>query len=147
MISLYGKMTYHTYPAPNYDTDTTGGLINNSWPYFDQWVRDQINALTVKTMITEFGWNPGQMRICGMKQEWIWSGTTGVCRAEDGRDHQFENDIQKFLTGSELHNAEAVNVWIVKGWVDPEDGSVRADGLSPNGTQWWWLHSYQWSNP
>jgi hypothetical protein len=98
-------------------------------------------------MITEFGWNPDQMRDCNMRQEWIWSGSTGSCPAADGLNHEFEDDIHRFLTGPERHNAEAVNVWLVKGWQDPKDQQYHADGLSPNGTQWWWFHSYQWSNP
>jgi hypothetical protein len=148
MIAKYGKMTYHTYPAPNGedDVDGIGGLKNRSWDFMDDWVKTRITNGTVKTMITEFGWNPGQMILCNMKQEWIWSGSAGACPAADGQTHEFEDDIHRFLTGPQLHNAEAVNVWIVKGWTD-ETGTIRADGLSPNGTPWWWLHSYQWSNP
>lgn len=141
MISTYGRMTYHTYPAPNYDSDGAGGIINNSWPWFDSWMQTNINNGSVRSMITEFGWNPGQMQICNLHQYDSWPASgAGSCSANDGRTHTFDNDIGRFLA-YQRHNAEVVAVWIIKGWDD------RADGIDPYGNVRTWLHNYQWSSP
>jgi len=147
MISLYGRMTYHTYPAPNYDADGSGGVINNSWAWFNSWLQGQINASSVRTIITEFGWNPGQMArtdcfgAAGLTQNSTWpsSGSVG-CRAEDGVAHLFENDLARFLA-YHRHGAEAVTVWLVRGW------NTRAVGLDSAGTQKRWFQNYRSSSP
>lgn len=152
MLDLYDRMTYHTYPAPNYDADGAGGIINNSWSWFNSWVQTRVNGGTLRSIITEFGWNPDQMarQDCitagtfpsgGLTQNHSWPATgTSGCKAEDGYVHTFENDIARFLA-NQRHNAEVVAVWIVNGW------STRADGLDANDVAKRWFHNYQWSNP
>ncbi len=139
MIDLYDRMTYHTYPAPRFDSDGSGGVISNSWNWFDSWLQTNINNGSVRSMITEFGWNPGAMPPCGMTQYSTWP-STGSCAANDGYTHTFDNDLSRFLA-YHRHNAEVVAVWIMKGWDD------RADGLDQYGNVRMWLHNYQWSNP
>ena len=141
MISLYGRLTYHTYPAPNYDADGSGGIVNNSWTWFDSWLQTNVTNGTVRSMITEFGWNPGQMPICNLTQYSSWPGSgAGSCSASDGYTHTFDHDVSRFLA-TQRHNAEVVAVWIIKGWSD------RADGLDAYGNVRTWLHNYQWSSP
>ncbi|HQZ91362.1 MAG TPA: hypothetical protein PLR44_15010 [Thermomicrobiales bacterium] len=147
LISLYGRMTYHTYPAPSYDADGSGGVVNNSWNWFNTWLQGRVNSSTVRTMITEFGWNPGQMArtdcfgASGLTQNSTWPSTGSVgCRAGDSVTHLFENDLSRFLA-YHRHNTEAVTVWIVRGW------NNRADGLDSAGLQKRWFQNYQTSSP
>ncbi len=139
MIDRYDRLTYHTYPAPNYDSDGAGGIINNSWPWFDDWLRTNISSGAVRSMITEFGWNPGQMSWCDARQYEAWPTTTG-CAPNDGQTHTFEKDVSRFLA-AHRHGAEVVAVWIVRGWND------AADGLDGAGTPRGWFHAYQYSSP
>jgi hypothetical protein len=145
MIDRYDRLAYHTYPAPNYDTDGAGGIINNSWPWFDDWLRTNVTSGVIRTVITEFGWNPGQMQLCDLHQYDAWPGT-GTCAANDGRTHSFENDLSGFVA-RHRHGAEVVAVWIVRGWIDPTDGATRADGIDQAGNAWPWFHIYQRSSP
>jgi hypothetical protein len=151
MVDLYDRMTYHTYPAPNFDA-VGGTLTNNSWPYFSQWVRDSINNGTVRTMITEFGWNEGQMERADcntgyyMAQHNSWP-TSGNCAASDRPYvHTLDKDLQRFLTSAERHNAEVVAVWMTRGWKTPTNND-RTDGVDQNGNTRTWYHYYQWSSP
>ena len=139
MIDRYDRLTYHTYPAPNYDSDGAGGIINNSWPWFDDWLRTSISSGAVRSMITEFGWNPGQMSWCKAYQHDPWPTTAG-CAPNDGRTHTFANDLSRFLA-AHRHGAEVVAVWIVRGWSD------AADGLDSSGTPRGWFQTYQVSSP
>lgn len=148
MMGLYGRMTYHTYPAPNYDADGSGGIVNNSWSWFNLWVQGQINSGSMRTMITEFGWNPGQMMradcfgAAGLTQNSTWPASSSAgCRAGDGVSHLFESDLNRFLT-YQRHGAEAVTVWLVRGWSDG-----RADGLDSSGLQKRWFQNYRTSSP
>src|SRR5579875_4122847 len=63
--------------------------LNNSWTWFSSWLQTNITNGTVRSMITEFGWNPGQMSICGLTQYDSWPGT-GTCASSDGYTHTFD---------------------------------------------------------
>jgi hypothetical protein len=143
MIGTYDRMTYHTYPAPNYNADGIGGIENNSWTEsFDSWVRNEIDS-GLRTMITEFGWNPGQMTECLAAQHEPWTATQpgpGHCPSGDAQTHLFDEDLDHFLD-HHRHDAEAVMVWITRGW------SEEADGIEDNGDIHDWYHNYQWSSP
>jgi len=154
MISTYGLMTYHTYPAPNYDA-ANGGVTNNSWNKEfsgSTWLTQGINNGTIRTMITEFGWNPGQMglSICNLNEYSQWPNT-GACAANDGYVHTFENDINSFITSpGQLHGANVVAVWIERGGPYKDGNGNRlpdADGLDYYGNTRPWFHNYQFSSP
>jgi hypothetical protein len=168
-----GGFTYHTYPAPNWDIFTGSDRIyNNSWVWgFDGYVQDRVyyifdrnpnDPARWRSMITEFGWNPGQMISCSaplgrtMTHNTDWP-TDGVirpheqrgssCYTMDGRTHRFYTDIDMFLA-TERARAEVVAVWIVRGYTD-ETGLQRADGITSGNPPVVlnWLHRYQWSRP
>jgi hypothetical protein len=147
--STGGGLAYHTYPAPNYDTTASGGITNNSWPWMDPWLQERLDppgggAPPTRSMITEFGWNPGQLGRCGYTQTSIWvaaPGASGVagCSTNDGYTHRFEQDIAYFL-GHQRHRAEVVAVWLIHG------GDGEANGVT-NGILNYWLYTYQRSSP
>lgn len=141
------------FPCCHSNWDGGGGISNNSWPWFNAWVQGEINSGRLRTMITEFGWNPGRMRYvlndfetCDKRQHLPWYGSNTLCPAGDGLTHYFQNDLARFLS-SQRHGAEVVAVWIIRGWTDDVDGQSRAEGLTTTGTVRTWLHEYQWSNP
>ncbi|WP_152541288.1 hypothetical protein [Kallotenue papyrolyticum] len=145
MIDLFDRMTYHTYPAPNFDADGAGGIKNNSQPFFSSWLKTSIENGTVRSTITEFGWNPGQMERpdCNMAQHKIWP-STGTCAASDARTHTFDNDIKRFLA-YHRYRAEAVTVWMLRGW--RHNNIDHTDAIDQNGNTRTWFHNYQWSSP
>lgn len=154
MIDLFDRFTYHTYPAPNHDADGAGGIKNNSWTYFSPWLRTSIDNGSVRSMITEFGWNPGQMirPDCNMAQHKTWPAT-GTCAASDARTHTFDNDIKRFLA-YHRYRAEVVAVWMARGWRTEPDPQTTpptyydtTDGIDQNGNTRTWFHNYQWSSP
>lgn len=153
------------FPAPNWDIFTNSDRIyNNSWVWgFDGYVQDRIYYIydrdptsnaRWRSMITEFGWNPGQMVDCSgplgryltHNTDWPTDGVVRTheqrgssCYTMDGRTHPFYTDIQLFLQ-TERARAEVVAVWIVRGWNDRADGATSSGVLN-------WLHQYQWSSP
>lgn len=154
MFSTYGRMTYHAYPSPNYDGDGAGGLDNNSWNKgFDSWVRTNIGNSSLRSMITEFGWNPIQITsfydghaMCNKYQHQSWPANDAKCPTSDGYTHNFQADVNRFLT-YHRHGAEVVAVWIERGWNDQFDQQDRVNGIDPTGNVRTWLHDYQWSSP
>ncbi len=143
MLTKYARLAYHPYPAPNYDAEATyHGLINNAYVKgFDAWTKTNVDNGTLRSIITEFGWNPGQMTNCGYNQDSTWPGAVGsTCRSNDGYSHKFADDTNKFLL-YQRHGAEVVAAWILGGYNDQENGILS------NGTVTTWLHYYQWSRP
>lgn len=145
MVDLFDRLTYHTYPGPNFDSDGAGGIKNNSWPFFSSWLRTNIDNGSVRSMITEFGWNPGQMERsdCNMAQHKTWP-STGTCAASDARTHTFDNDIKRFLA-YQRYKAEVVAVWMTRGWRN--NNIDHTDAIDQNGSTRPWFHNYQWSSP
>ncbi len=139
MITIYGDFLYHTYPVPNYDA-VGGGLSNNSWPFFSSWLATNLGNGSIPSMITEWGWNPGQMISCGLKQYSTWPAS-GACAAYDGVSHTLSHDVKYFLTTSQRHGAQAVTVWLMRGFDD------KSEGINQAGQPWPWFHNYQFSTP
>lgn len=139
MITIYGDFLYHTYPSPSYDA-VGGGLSNNSWPFFTSWLTTNIGNGSIPSMITEWGWNPGQMINCGLKQYSTWPAS-GACAAHDGVSHTLSHDVKYFLTTSQRHGAQAVTVWLMRGFDD------KSEGIDQSGHPWPWFHAYQFSTP
>jgi len=138
MIYLYGNLSYHAYPAP-WHSGVNGGVNNPVWPRLTTNLQTSITNRNLRSQITEFGWDPGNMRDCRLGQYSTWP-TTGDCPAQDNRTHTFDNDINYFLA-NERHNAEAVCVFISRGWSD------KAEGVYYDGTVRPWFSSYQLSSP
>jgi hypothetical protein len=163
-----GGMAYHTYPAPNWDAHLPyvgpPRIYNNSWVYdFPGWLRDEVDNRVKRSLITEFGWNPGQMHRCSYSQSTIWwpepdgrvidpgppvpspSGLPSYanrglnCSAMDGLAHAFQDDIYWFLQ-DQLHGAEVLAVWLVAGNEHRSNGVVGGD-------RHLWLDAYRNSNP
>lgn len=101
---------------------------------------------------------------CSIRQDEVWTSTAGdsgaepnhPCKAKDGVNHTFENDINYFLS-FERHGAEVVAVWILTGGdksftrIKP-DGTTEtiqlADGVDrTSGNLLRWFDLYRKSNP
>jgi len=157
-----GGMTYHTYPAPNYDAHLPhvgpGIIYNNSYVWgFPGWLQSQVDTRARRSMITEFGWNVGQMHRCGYSQSTIWppegdlkvldprfapngNGVRGTrCSAMDGVAHPFHTDILNFQN-TQWHGAEVIAVWLVDGNESRSNGMVGGD-------RHLWLQRYIESSP
>jgi hypothetical protein len=133
--------SYHTYPTPNGYGPYGTGIRNNAWDWFSASLKTSTDNGQVRSQITEFGWDPGQLGICGYTQNSRWRGqydpgNPDPCDAKNGQDHYFENDINLFIS-TYLHGAETINVWLVRGW------SNASDGLDANGIAKRWLINYQ----
>lgn len=165
IVNRYGRLNYHVYPAPNYDS-AGGRVVNNSWREMPGWLQNRLDGVgypRLASIITEFGWNPGQIDRCrvapgvganpdqggnpGFTQNigWRTNGQRrlhdqrgGDCFTMDGQIHYFWDAVYKFLQ-TEKANAEVVAAWLVR-------GDERADGINDNGALPW-LQNYQQSSP
>jgi hypothetical protein len=153
--TVRGGMSYHTYPSPNWDAHLPWAgpprIYNNSWVSdFPGWLRSEVDTRARRSIITEFGWNPGQMHRCGYSQSTVWwpepngrvIGETGrgqMCSAMDGVPHPFQDDTYWFLQ-DQLHGAEVLAVWLVAGNEHRSNGVVGGD-------RHLWLDAYRNSNP
>jgi hypothetical protein len=156
MISDYSRFTYHTYPSVNYESDPLGGVESNSYVWMPQWLKNRVDGVggpILRSMITELGWNPGQMNRCNISQHTAWASSHGDpgCRPSPySGTYYFDNTINGFLTNpAKHHNAEAIFVWLVRG---PEGGSpdqfgvlpdLRSEGVTRNGIVRPWFVWYQ----
>jgi hypothetical protein len=143
IVNRYGRVTFHAYPAPNYDLDTNDHIFNNSYPFWPTWLRDLIDRdnSPLPNIITEFGWNPGQMRRfspgvappilpknclewgeVAQFASWPAGGPNGGCGTEDPQPdnpginatpHAFYDDALHFIR-YQRHKAELVAVWILR---------------------------------
>lgn len=151
-----GGLSYHTYPSPNSDANgpwvPATYIFNNSYVYgFPAWLRSDVTPPSAdvpparRSIISEFGWNPGQMARCKTPQSTVWptrqdGAQVGTlergkdCGAMDGQIHPFSSDA-KYFVQYQRYGAEVVAVWQVNGREKADDGSSvpsMASGISDN---------------
>ena len=162
-----GAFAYHPYPSVNYNLNTSGQLTNTSYNYsFPSWLKTSVDSGTYYSPynglpsgsfhsgITEFGWNPGQMRGCFTHQYDKWSQTqsNSNCRPNDSsdnkldlNDHYFGKDISNFLNSPERRGAEVILTWNER-YPNKDDWTSQGDlanGIGDNGMPRKWFVCYQ----
>jgi hypothetical protein len=146
-------VSYHLYPAPSKRDAMWGwGIRNNTFDWMNTTWQDGINNGTIRSMITEFGWDPGAMSVCGYTQDSVWQNNQNPdCRSADGAPHRFAYtpDDPPYYYAGDIYTiqryyrrkAETIVVWLTKGW------NNAADGLDSTGSPKDWFTKYQQSTP
>jgi len=160
MVSTYGLVSYNLYPYPARDakdrsvdvlptpTGTVTGIMlghlrNRTYDLdFTPEQQAKLDSRTIRSQITEFGWQPGSIAICyGQDETWLAVPLPPLppqtCSSKDVLSHRFEEDVNYLLTSDQLHGAESVNVWIMRGW------NRYADGINQEGTPTTWFSLYR----
>lgn len=150
MVTDYNRVSYNVYPNlhDSDSVDSEGHIQNKTFlEKFSATQRPLLELGSIKSQITELGWQPQRIKICYSQHD-TWQATAtpprdpNVCNTSDHMNHTFASDVDYFIK-NQRHGAESINVWIARGW------NPYADGIKQDSTPaaWPWFSTYQQSLP